>query len=99
MPTAKTTSSRAKAAPASKGDDSAALAAKVEALEASLAALQKELAAHCKQSEAEHAALLAKCDACCAAASKDGSSDVEERVAQIWAWLRRDRGFRYNHKK
>lgn len=86
-----------KASPAkasSSNSSNVALENKVASLEALVASLSKELAAHCAKSEKEHAALEAKCDACCSASSASSSgvdANLESKVAQMWKLHRRNR--------
>ena len=90
MAAAKSTSTKTKptkSAPAEKAVQD--LEAKVAGLEAALKSLQAELKGHCAKSEAEHAALAAKCDACCTSSGGGLSAEQEARLSRIWSFCRR----------
>ena len=74
------------AAPKAAEHKHADLEKKVADLEKKLAALTKTLADHEKKSEAEHAALTAKCEACCAASASGGGKDVHLRQ-ELKKWM------------
>jgi len=67
------------AAPKAAEHKHADLEKKVVALEKKLAALTKALADHEKKAQSEHAALVAKCEDCCAASASGGGKDVHLR--------------------
>ena len=92
MATAKSTTSKAKpaASKAAAADKSVQeLEAKIAGLEASISALKAELEGHCAKSKAEHAALAAKCDACCDASGGGLSAEQERRLSKVWAFCRK----------
>lgn len=73
------TQTKAAAPKAAQQHKHADLEKKIADLEKKLAALTKTLADHEKKSESEHAALAAKCEACCAASAGGGGKDVHLR--------------------
>ena len=92
MPVTKKSSSSAAAKPKA-AESASGLEDKISSLEAEISGLKAELKAQADAAAKSHAELVAKCDACCAAAA-GGSGAADGRLDIIWKWMRKDRHFR-----